>query len=118
MRKLYSEYPHLKAEILRLTKLDEQRKLLLNRPLNPAPEKAPTAISPEEHDASATNIVGAAGRAREALDPAPLQRGVIHSCNRRGHFPSNCRKGNVRSSEEALVVALEDFRFCCCGLQS
>lgn len=73
LRKLYSEYPRLEAEILRLTKLDEQRKLLLNRPSNFAPENPPQAILLDQSDASATNIVGSVGLAREAFDPVPLR---------------------------------------------
>jgi serine/threonine-protein kinase len=57
LRELYPEYPHLEAEILRLAKLDEQRKLLSNQPSNSPPNNVATANLLKRKHLSATDIV-------------------------------------------------------------
>jgi serine/threonine-protein kinase len=101
LRKLYSEYPRLEAEILRLTKLDEQKKLLLNRPSNSAPQDPAPAILLDQQDASATNIVGSVGLPREALDPVPLRDASTVHAN--GGLASGAIAGRERE-----VVGRED----------
>ncbi|MFZ0322298.1 MAG: protein kinase, partial [Candidatus Sulfotelmatobacter sp.] len=70
LRKLYPGHPHLETEIVRLTKLDEQQKLLSKQVLNAPAEDAPEAI-PERQ--SSTEILGAIPIASSKTGPRPLQ---------------------------------------------
>jgi serine/threonine protein kinase len=72
LRELYPEQPHLEAEILRLTRLDEQKSLLNQLPPVSPPRKVVTATVHEEEGASATRIVGGAAAGSEIRYPRPL----------------------------------------------
>jgi serine/threonine protein kinase len=67
LRQLYPEYLHLEAEILRLTKLGGQRKLLNKKQMNPQPEEAAAETVLEQQ--SAAEIMSATGIASVRLDP-------------------------------------------------
>jgi serine/threonine protein kinase len=70
LRKLYPGHPHLETEILRLTKLDEQQKLLSKQALDAPAEDAVEAIQERQ---SSTEILGAIPTASSKTGPQPLQ---------------------------------------------
>jgi hypothetical protein len=70
LRKLYPQYRHLEAEILRLTKLDEQQKLLSQQASNAAPEEMRVETVLEQPPAE---ILGATGIVSVRLEPLSSQ---------------------------------------------
>jgi serine/threonine-protein kinase len=70
LRKLYPGHPHLETEILRLTKLDEQQKLLSKQASDAPVENALEAIQQRQ---SSTEILGAVPIASSKTGPRPLQ---------------------------------------------
>jgi len=70
LRKLYPQYRHLESEILRLTKLDEQQKLLSQQASNAAAEQTRVETVLEQPPAE---ILGATGIVSLRLEPLSSQ---------------------------------------------
>jgi serine/threonine-protein kinase len=70
LQKLYPQYLHLEAEILRLTKLDEQQRLLSQQASNAAPEETRVETVLEQPPAE---ILGATGIVSVRLEPLSSQ---------------------------------------------
>jgi eukaryotic-like serine/threonine-protein kinase len=69
LRKLYPEYLHLEAEILRLTKLDDQQKLLSQQASNAAPEETVETVLEQPP----AEILGATAIVSVRLEPLSSQ---------------------------------------------
>ena len=70
LRKLYPQYRHLEAEILRLTKMDEQQQLLSQQGSNAAPEETRVETVLEQPPAE---ILGATRIVSVRLQPLSSQ---------------------------------------------